>query len=119
MNEAVLYAFAAALCTWGLTALGAATVVFFNTPDRKIMNFSLGFAAGVMVAASFWSLLQPAIERAELTLDIPAYLVATVGFLFLSYGVDFERDRGNNKNERLCFTIFFFLSIAERGGFPF
>jgi hypothetical protein len=44
---------------------------------------------------------------------------ATVGFLFLSYGVDFERDRGNNKNERLCFTIFFFLSIAERGGFPF
>lgn len=82
MNEAVLLAFAAALGTWGLTALGAATVVFFNTPERKIMNFSLGFAAGVMVAASFWSLLQPAIERAEATLNVPAYIVATAGFLF-------------------------------------
>ncbi len=81
MNETVLLALAATLGTWGLTALGAATVVFFSSPNRKIMNLALGFAAGVMIAASFWSLLQPAIERAEAQSNIPAYIVATVGFL--------------------------------------
>lgn len=81
MNESVLLAFAATLGTWGLTALGAATVVFFSSPNRKIMNLALGFAAGVMIAASFWSLLEPAIERAEAQSNIPAYVVATVGFL--------------------------------------
>lgn len=82
MNQSVLFALAATLLTWGLTALGAATVVFFSSPDRKIMNLALGFAAGVMIAASFWSLLQPAIERAEAAQGLPAYVVATVGFLF-------------------------------------
>lgn len=81
MNETVLLALAATLGTWGLTALGAATVVFFSSPNRKIMNLALGFAAGVMIAASFWSLLAPAIERAEAQSNIPAYIVATVGFL--------------------------------------
>lgn len=81
MNQTVIFAFVATLGTWGLTALGAATVVFFNSPNRKIMNLALGFAAGVMIAASFWSLLQPAIERAEATSSVPAYVVATVGFL--------------------------------------
>ena len=81
MNEAVLWAFAATVGTWGLTALGAATVVFFKTPNRKFMNLALGFSAGVMIAASFWSLLQPAIERAEKSGVIPAYAVATLGFL--------------------------------------
>ena len=81
MNETVLLALAATLGTWGLTALGAATVVFFSSPNRKIMNLALGFAAGVMIAASFWSLLQPAIERAEAASVIPSYLVVTAGFL--------------------------------------
>ena len=81
MNQTVLFAFAATLLTWGLTALGAAIVVFFSSPARKIMNLALGFAAGVMIAASFWSLLQPAIERAEAAQGIPAYVVATLGFL--------------------------------------
>ena len=81
MNDTVLLAFAATLGTWALTALGAATVVFFSSPNRKIMNLALGFAAGVMIAASFWSLLAPAIERAEAQSNIPAYIVATAGFL--------------------------------------
>ena len=55
----VLTALIATLGTWLLTALGAATVVFFKSPDRKAMNLMLGFASGVMIAASFWSLLQP------------------------------------------------------------
>lgn len=53
------------LLTWGLTALGAALVVFLRGNQRKTLDTALGFAAGVMIAASFWSLLAPAIELAE------------------------------------------------------
>lgn len=81
MNHFVIMALIATLGTWFVTALGAATVVFFRSPDPKGLNMMLGFASGVMIAASFWSLLQPAIERAEATSRLPAYLVATVGFL--------------------------------------
>ncbi len=81
MNEIVIMAFLATVGTWLVTALGAATVVFFKKPNQKVLNLMLGFAAGVMIAASFWSLLQPAIERAEAALHIPAYLVAFAGFL--------------------------------------
>ncbi len=82
MDNFVLMALIATLGTWFVTALGAATVVFFKSINQKILNLMLGFASGVMIAASFWSLLQPAIERAETTLEIPAYFVATVGFIF-------------------------------------
>ena len=51
--------------TWGVTALGAAMVFFFKTVDRRVLDSMLGFAAGVMIAASFWSLLAPAIEMAK------------------------------------------------------
>lgn len=82
MNDFVLMALIATLGTWFITALGAATVAFFKSPNPKVLNIMLGFAAGVMIAASFWSLLQPAIERAEETSALPAYFVATTGFLF-------------------------------------
>ena len=82
MNHFVIMALIATLGTWLVTALGAATVVFFTSPNPKSLNMMLGFASGVMIAASFWSLLQPAIERAEVSSDLPAYLVATLGFLF-------------------------------------
>lgn len=81
MDRLVLMALAATLGTWFVTALGAATVVFFRYPNQKALNLMLGFASGVMIAASFWSLLQPAIERAEAAQRLPAYLVATSGFL--------------------------------------
>ncbi len=81
MNNVVILAFVATLGTWFLTALGAATVIFFNKANQKALNLMLGFSAGVMIAASFWSLLQPAIERAEHTLKMPAYLAVTIGFL--------------------------------------
>ena len=81
MESMVFMALFATLGTWFVTALGAATVVFFKTPNPKILNLMLGFASGVMIAASFWSLLQPAIERAEATSALPAYFVATAGFL--------------------------------------
>ena len=81
MNHFVLLALAATLGTWLVTALGAATVVFFTSPSPKALNLMLGFASGVMIAASFWSLLEPAIARAEQLPGPPAWLVATVGFL--------------------------------------
>lgn len=81
MNETILMALAATAGTWSVTALGAATVIFFRKPNPKALNLMLGFAAGVMVAASFWSLLQPAVERAESFSDMPASLVVTAGFL--------------------------------------
>lgn len=81
MENVVLFALLATLGTWALTALGAATVFCFRNPDPKIMNVMLGFASGVMIAASFWSLLQPAIERAEDTLSAPAWLVVSLGFI--------------------------------------
>ena len=82
MDYTVLMALVATLGTWFVTALGAGTVVFFRSPAPKVMNLMLGFASGVMIAASFWSLLQPAIERAEESLTLPSYIVVTLGFLF-------------------------------------
>ena len=81
MDSFVLMAFVATLGTWLVTALGAATVVFFTSPRLKALNLMLGFSAGVMIAASFWSLLEPAIARAERMPGLPAWLVATAGFL--------------------------------------
>lgn len=76
----VLLALFATLFTWGVTALGSAMVFFFKTIHNKILNSMLGFAAGVMIAASFWSLLKPAIEMAEENGTIP-WVPALVGFL--------------------------------------
>ena len=58
-------ALAAGLFTWGMTAAGAGLVFFFKEVNRKVLDGMLGFAAGVMIAASFWSLLAPAIEHSE------------------------------------------------------
>ena len=55
----------ATLFTWSLTALGAVSVVFFKNVNKNWMDGMLGFAGGVMIAASFWSLLSPAIDMAE------------------------------------------------------
>jgi zinc transporter, ZIP family len=58
----ILAAFYATIFTWGLTALGASFVFFFKSLKRSVLDVSLGFTGGVMVAASFWSLLAPAID---------------------------------------------------------
>lgn len=76
----IVQALLATLFTWGVTALGAAGVFFAKEINRKVLDTMLGFAAGVMIAASFWSLLAPAIEMAE-SMPIPSWMPATVGFL--------------------------------------
>ncbi|MFA5849498.1 MAG: ZIP family metal transporter [Bacteroidales bacterium] len=76
----VLLALFATLFTWFVTALGSSMVFFFKSINKKVLNSMLGFAAGVMIAASFWSLLKPAIEMAEANGSIP-WVPAVVGFL--------------------------------------
>lgn len=76
----VLQALLATLFTWGMTALGAAGVLFNKKVNRRVMVLMLGFAAGVMIAASFWSLLAPAIAMMDGS-GIPSWLPAVVGFL--------------------------------------
>jgi ZIP family zinc transporter len=76
----VLLAFLGTCFTWGMTALGAAVVFTRHTLSRKVLDTMLGFAAGVMIAASFWSLLAPALEMAE-GQALPAWFPAAVGFL--------------------------------------
>jgi len=85
--QAALYA---TLFTWGLTALGAALVFFFKKMNRAILDGMLGFTGGVMVAASFWSLLAPAIEHSEgegFIKVIPAAVGFAMGALML-FGMD-------------------------------
>jgi ZIP family zinc transporter len=76
----VVQAILATCFTWGVTALGAAGVFFFKKMNQKLLDRMLGFAGGVMVAASYWSLLAPAIEMSE-GKSIPAWFPAMVGFL--------------------------------------
>ncbi|XP_071451458.1 zinc transporter ZIP11 isoform X1 [Hetaerina americana] len=72
------------LMTWGLTAAGAGMVVVIRGSHRKLLDWSLGFAGGVMLAASYWSLLAPAIEAAELQSGVEgglAFVPAAIGFV--------------------------------------
>jgi ZIP family zinc transporter len=79
-QHVVLQALLATLFTYGLTALGAGTVFFFKNINRKVLDGMLGFAGGVMIAASFWSLLAPAIAMAEAAGTFPL-IPAVIGFL--------------------------------------
>jgi ZIP family zinc transporter len=78
--SAVMQSLLGGLFTWGLTALGAGLVFFFRTINQKVLDSMLGFAAGVMIAASFWSLLAPSIEMA-VAQGVIAWVPAVVGFL--------------------------------------
>lgn len=75
-----MQAFLATCFTWAMTAIGAAVVFAAKNISRRVLDVMLGFAAGVMIAASYWSLLAPAIAMSE-GKDIPAWVPAVVGFL--------------------------------------
>ncbi len=78
--DPIFQALLATCFTWFVTGLGAGVVFIFKNINRKVLDGMLGFASGVMIAASFWSLLAPAIEMAEES-NIPAWIPAVVGFL--------------------------------------
>lgn len=77
----VQQALLATLFTWGVTALGAALVFFFKKINQQVLDSMLGFAAGVMIAASFWSLLAPSIELSKRISSLPAWTPALIGFM--------------------------------------
>lgn len=76
----ILQAFLATLFTWFVTALGAFIVCFFKNINQKLLDLMLGFASGVMIAASFWSLLAPSIELSE-KLGYIEWLLPSIGFI--------------------------------------
>ena len=82
----IVAALYAGLFTWGLTAIGAGLVFFFKESNRKVLDAALGFTGGVMIAASFWSLLAPAIEYVEMQKEMGltsmrSWFAPAVGFL--------------------------------------
>ena len=94
LGNPILQAFCAGLFTWILTAIGAGLVFFFKSANRKLLDASLGFTGGVMIAASFWSLLSPAIDAVEkqhelgLT-SLPSFLPPAIGFFFGAFFIYF------------------------------
>ena len=86
LESPITQAFCAGLFTWLLTALGASLVFFFKSSNRKLLDCALGFTGGVMIAASFWSLLSPSISAVEKQqelgiTDFPIWFAPAIGFL--------------------------------------
>lgn len=104
----VYQALIATIFTYLITALGAGIVFFFKTISKNVMDAMLGFAAGVMTAASFFSLLSPAIEHCE-SLNLTPWIVIAIGFfsggllLFLSDKI-FDKLL-NKKNKRILMLV--------------
>lgn len=98
-----IQAFIATLFTWGITALGASVVFLFKKVNKNFMDGMLGLSSGVMLAATFWSLLSPAIEMAE-SLNLTAWLVVALGIIaggLLLYIGDKIFDYFTKKNSKL------------------
>ncbi|MDD6264901.1 MAG: ZIP family metal transporter [Clostridia bacterium] len=106
--DCVLKAFIATLFTWGCTALGAAIVFVFGNVNRKSQDAMLGFSAGVMIAASFWSLLLPCVEYAN-ELNMNAAFVMCIGFVFggilLFLKESLLKEKKTAKHSMLMFSI--------------
>ena len=121
-SSPTMQAFLATLFTWGVTALGASIVFFFKRVNKTIMDALLGFAAGVMIAASFFSLINPALEMAT-SLQMKAWLVTSLGFLaggcllFLGDKIydHFDKKRKKQKTKsasmKRCFLLIFSITI--------
>lgn len=120
----ILQALIATLFTYSVTAIGAAIVFFFKKVNKNVMDAMLGFAAGVMIAASFWSLLSPSIEMAK-ELDMIPWLVSFIGFfaggLLLYIGdkvfnlLDKKFSKENNTNKvssfKRCLMLIFSITL--------
>lgn len=104
----------AATFTWSITALGAALVFVFKKPNKTMMDAMLGFAAGVMIAATFWSLLNPALEMAS-KLKMNSCLIVTIGFLtgglFLFLGDRIYNHFNKNEIKKRCFMLILSITL--------
>lgn len=109
----VWQALIASIFTWGVTALGASIVFFFKKVNKTVMDAMLGFSAGVMISASFFSLISPALEMTK-SLKMNGPLIISVGFLLggilLFIGdkiydlIDKKKDT-NTKSRKRCFML--------------
>ena len=125
----VMQALYAGLFTWALTALGASFVFLFKTSNRKALDISLGFTGGVMIDASFWSLLAPSIAYVEMQnemgiSDSPVWIAPAIGFFLGSaflFGLDkiiphlhifAKRDEAEGVETNWRKTILLVLAIA-------
>ncbi len=117
----ILLAFLATLFTYSITLLGASIVFLFKKVKKNIMDAMLGFAGGIMIAASFFSLLEPSIKMSE-TLNLTPWLVATSGFLLgglllfifdkLFIHIDKKISNNNCSNNKIKRCIMLILSIT-------
>ena len=114
----VIQALIATLFTFGITALGAMIVIFFKKINKNFMDAMLGLSGGVMIAASFWSLLSPAIEMAN-SLKMISWLIVSIGFisggllLFLGdklFDKIFQK-RENNSSIKRCLMLIFSITL--------
>lgn len=110
----IVQALIAGIFTWTVTALGASLVCLFKKINKSVMDAMLGIAAGVMIAASFWSLLSPSIEMSE-KLGLNAWLVAFIGFItggLLLFIGDKIFDKLDNKNSKIKRSLMLITSIT-------
>ena len=109
----IFQAFVASLVAWALTSLGSATVLFFHSIKDKHMKIILGLAAGIMLSASFWSLLKPALEM-SLDLNLHSWLIISSGLLLgtfiLLIGNKFF-DSIMKNNNRQSFLLIFSITL--------
>ena len=116
LNPAI-QALLATIFTWFVTLLGAALVFFFKKVNKNMMDGMLGFAAGIMIAASFFSLLSPAIEMAE-KLKMNIWFITSVGFffggllLFIGDKIFESKFERNNNSSSMKRVIMLILSIT-------
>ena len=103
----ILQGFLATMFTYFVTALGASLVFFFRSVKKQVLDLMMGFGSGVMLAASYWSLLAPSIERAK-ALDIPVWLVTSLGF-FCGGGIIILADKLLSKTN--------YIKCAKNGGY--
>lgn len=125
-QNAVFLALLAGLFTWSCTIIGAAIVFFFKKISRKLLDVMMGFAAGVMIAASFWSLLEPALTYAQSDYGVWSWFPAAAGFLIggfslrlidalvphLHIGDDITEAEGIQPKKKLSKTALLFLAIT-------
>lgn len=129
LNHPVLQALVATLFTWGLTLLGASLVFFFKRHNQKFLDTSLGFTGGVMIAASFWSLLAPSIAYTESQIargegSLPTWFPVASGvllgalFLFMldklipHLHINFKREEAEGPKTNWEKTILLVLAIT-------
>ena len=118
-SNPVIAALIATMFTYAVTVLGAALVFFFKKVNKNIMDAMLGFAAGVMIAASFFSLLAPSINMAE-SLNMIPWLIASIGFfsggvlLFIGDKIFdyFARKKQNSDSTKLKRCLMLVTSIS-------